>query len=103
MNVFNVKKVMVKRKEEKVALNVMKMNIQMVLVNVFRNIIIQSFYLQNTVMTLKRIVNIIVANGLSLQEDYGYVVPWLESQGFICNQINIHDFYFSEIFFQDSK
>ena len=45
----------------------------------------------------KRIVNIIVANGLSLQEDYGYVVPWLESQGFICNQINIHDFYFSEI------
>ena len=30
-----------------------------------------------------RTVNIIVGNGLSLAEDYGYVVPWLQSQGFV--------------------
>ena len=38
-----------------------------------------------------RTVNIIVGNDLSLSEDYGYVIPWLQSQGFICNVLYISD------------
>ena len=38
-----------------------------------------------------RTVNIIVGNGLSLADDYGYVVPWLQSQGFVCNAIYVDD------------
>lgn len=36
----------------------------------------------------RRSVAVLCGNGLSLQEDYGYVVPWLSSQGFICNEIS---------------
>lgn len=35
----------------------------------------------------KRAVNILCGNGRSLREDYSSVVPWLSSQGFICNEI----------------
>ena len=38
-----------------------------------------------------RNVNIIVGNDMSLSEDYGYVIPWLQSQGFICNPLYIED------------
>lgn len=38
-----------------------------------------------------RIVNIIIANGMNLQTDYSYVTPWLNSQGFICNEINLYN------------
>lgn len=38
-----------------------------------------------------RTVNIIVGNGLSLSDDYGYVIPWLQSQGFVCNPIYVSD------------
>jgi ABC-type uncharacterized transport system involved in gliding motility auxiliary subunit len=38
-----------------------------------------------------RTVNIVVGNGLSLTEDYSYVIPWLQSQGFICNPLYIED------------
>ena len=43
-----------------------------------------------------RNVNIIVGNGLSLSEDYSYVIPWLQSQGFICNPLYIEDPAFAE-------
>ena len=43
-----------------------------------------------------RTVNIIVGNGLSLTEDYGYVIPWLQSQGFVCNPLYIEDPAFSQ-------
>ena len=43
-----------------------------------------------------RTVNIVVGNGLSLTEDYGYVMPWLQSQGFICNPLYIEDPAFTE-------
>lgn len=43
-----------------------------------------------------RTVNIVVGNGLSLSEDYGYVVPWLQSQGFICNALYIEDPSFTQ-------
>lgn len=39
----------------------------------------------------KRIVNIICGNGLSLDNDYSYVIPWLNSQGFICNDIKLNE------------
>ena len=39
----------------------------------------------------ERFVNIIVGNGMSLNEDYSYVVPWLKSQGFLCNQLFAED------------
>ena len=37
----------------------------------------------------QRIVNILCGNGLSLDNDYSYVIPWLNSQGFICNEIDL--------------
>ncbi len=37
----------------------------------------------------KRIANILVANGMSLQNDYGYVTPWLNSNGIIVNEISL--------------
>lgn len=43
-----------------------------------------------------RTVNIIIGNGLSFSEDYSYLVPWLNSQGFICNPLFIEDPYFTE-------
>ena len=44
-----------------------------------------------------RSVNIIAGNGLSLTEDYSYVMPWLQSQGFICNPLYIEDPAFADI------
>ena len=40
------------------------------------------------------IVNIVCGNGLSLYEDYNYVIPWLNSQGFYCNVLDpaVEDF-----------
>ncbi len=43
-----------------------------------------------------RTVNIVIGNGLSFSEDYSYLVPWLNSQGFICNPLFIEDSYFVE-------
>lgn len=43
-----------------------------------------------------RTVNIIVGNGLSLADDYSYVIPWLQSQGFICNPLYTDDPAFAE-------
>lgn len=42
----------------------------------------------------KRYVNIIIGNGSTLSSDYSYIVPYLTSQGFICNQlfVNTPDF-----------
>lgn len=36
----------------------------------------------------KRTVNILCGNSLSPEGDYGYVAPWLESQGFGCNVVS---------------
>lgn len=38
-----------------------------------------------------RLVNIVIGNGLSIDENSGYnmIIPWLNSQGFICNEIKI--------------
>jgi ABC-type uncharacterized transport system involved in gliding motility auxiliary subunit len=38
------------------------------------------------VRSTKREVQIVVGNNLSLQNDYSYVQPWLESQGFVVTQ-----------------
>ena len=43
-----------------------------------------------------RTVNILAGNGLSLSEDYSYVIPWLQSQGFICNALYVEDPAFAE-------
>lgn len=43
-----------------------------------------------------RTVNIVTGNGLSLTDDYSYVLPWLQSQGFICNALYIDDPAFAE-------
>ena len=43
-----------------------------------------------------RLVNIICGNGLSLYDDYNYVVPWLNSQGFYCNVLDPDDQDFVE-------
>ena len=43
-----------------------------------------------------RKVNIVSGNGLSLADNYSYVIPWLQSQGFICNPLYIDDPAFAE-------
>ena len=52
--------------------------------------------LKHLLSGLVRTVNIVVGNGLSLTEDYSYVLPWLQSQGFICNPLYIDDPAFTE-------
>lgn len=47
--------------------------------------------LKNLISSKSRVVNIILGNGMNFTEDYGYVIPWLTSQGFICNPIFIND------------
>ena len=42
------------------------------------------------------VVNIVCGNGLSLYDDYNYVVPWLNSQGFYCNVLDPDDQDFSD-------
>ena len=43
-----------------------------------------------------RTVNILAGNGLSLADDYSYVIPWLQSQGFECNPLYIEDPSFAD-------
>nr|MCR5764742.1 GldG family protein [Treponema sp.] len=43
-----------------------------------------------------RTVNIVAGNGLSLSEDYSYVIPWLQSQGFECNPLYIENPSFAD-------
>ena len=47
--------------------------------------------LDSLILEKKRIINILCGNGLSLKNDYSYVVPWLNSQGFICNEIELNE------------
>lgn len=52
--------------------------------------------LKHLLSGMARTVNIIAGNGLTLSEDYSYVIPWLQSQGFICNPLYIEDPAFSD-------
>ena len=45
----------------------------------------------------QRVVNIIIGNEMTLDEDYSYVIPWLNSQGFLCYPISISDPYFENL------
>lgn len=47
--------------------------------------------INHLISEIDRVVNIIIANGMNLQNDYSYIVPLLNSQGFICNEINIYN------------
>ena len=38
-----------------------------------------------------RVVNIVCGNELSFYDDYSYVLPWLNSQGFVCNVLYAAD------------
>lgn len=44
----------------------------------------------------ERTVNIIVGNDLSLSQDYNYLVPYLTSQGFVCNPLFIQSSTFTD-------
>lgn len=57
--------------------------------------------LLNLIASKKRIVNVFCGNGLSLNNDYSYVVPWLNSQGFICNEIQLNDDIASQLAYSD--
>lgn len=52
--------------------------------------------LLHLVSQMDRVVNIIIGNGRSIAEDYTYIVPYLTSQGFICNPIFVDDPAFVE-------
>ena len=41
-------------------------------------------------------VNLVVANGMSLDEDYSFIIPWLNSQGILVNPLYIEDPSFSQ-------
>jgi len=43
-----------------------------------------------------RKVNIVIGNEMNLNDDYGYVIPWLQSQGFVCNPLFIDDPAFAQ-------
>ena len=47
--------------------------------------------LRNLITQKNLTVNIIIGNGLSLNEDYGFIVPWLNSQGILANPLYIED------------
>lgn len=46
-----------------------------------------------------RTINIVIGNGMNLYSDYSYIVPLLNSQGFICNELSITDKDFEEKLF----
>lgn len=52
--------------------------------------------LNHLVFGKERTVNIIIGNGMNLNEDYGYIIPWLSSQGFICNPLFVEDPSFAD-------
>lgn len=47
--------------------------------------------IKHLISGITRTVNIVIGNGMSLNDDYGYIVPWLNSQGFICNPLSLND------------
>jgi len=49
----------------------------------------------------KRSVQILVGNGQSLQNEYSYVTPWLESQGFTVTQTQLPDDDSKELIFEN--
>lgn len=42
-----------------------------------------------------RIVNLVIGNGMSINEDYNYIIPWLNLQGFVVNVIELYNPQFS--------
>ena len=52
--------------------------------------------LRHLISGTSRTVNIVTGNGMSLSEDYSYVIPWLQSQGFVCNAFYIEDPAFAD-------
>ncbi|MCR4735708.1 MAG: GldG family protein [Treponema sp.] len=47
--------------------------------------------IKHLISGINRIVNIIIGNGMTLDSDYNYLIPWLNSQGFICNPVLSED------------
>ncbi|MCR4579693.1 MAG: GldG family protein [Treponema sp.] len=50
----------------------------------------------------RRRVQIIVGNGMDIYEDYNYVIPWLNAQGFECNPLDISSSDFSQKLLNES-
>ena len=51
--------------------------------------------IKNLLAAKNMVVNIVVGNGMSLDEDYNYVIPWLNSQGILANPLYIEDSAFA--------
>ena len=47
--------------------------------------------IKNLLQAKNMVVNIIVGNGMSLDKDYNYIIPWLNSQGLLANPLYIDD------------
>ncbi len=47
--------------------------------------------IKNLLQAKNMVVNIVVGNGMSLDEDYNYIIPWLNSQGLLANPLYIDD------------
>jgi ABC-type uncharacterized transport system involved in gliding motility auxiliary subunit len=49
-----------------------------------------SYRIKDLITEQQRIVNIIIGNGMTIESDYEYLQYWLNSQGFLCNEIVIN-------------
>ena len=47
--------------------------------------------IKNLLQAKNMVVNIVVGNGMSLDEDYNFIIPWLNSQGILANPLYIED------------
>ena len=47
--------------------------------------------IKNLLSAKNLVVNIVVGNGMSLDQDYNYIIPWLNSQGILANPLYIED------------
>lgn len=47
--------------------------------------------IRNLITAKNFCVNIIIGNGMDLYDDYGFIIPWLNSQGIVANPLYIED------------
>lgn len=47
--------------------------------------------IKNLLSAKNLIVNIVIGNGMSLDQDYNFIIPWLNSQGILANPLYLED------------
>ncbi len=47
--------------------------------------------IKNLLSAKNMVINIVIGNGMSLDQDYNFIIPWLNSQGILANPLYIED------------